>query len=71
KVTGSGISGVGTLGIFLVAQCPACASLGAFFLPVGAIAFIGQNTVWLNLLSIGLILFTLHYLGAFAPEKGH
>ena len=34
KAGAAGSSGAGTLGIFLVAQCPACASLGALFLPV-------------------------------------
>jgi len=69
RVKGSGISGIGTIGIFLVAQCPACASLGALFLPLGALTFLTEYTVWLNVLSIFLMLFTLHYLGAFLPEK--
>ena len=69
KMGGGGVSGLGTIGIFFIAQCPACASLGAFFLPVATLSFIGQNTIWLNLLSIGLMVFTLHYLGAFLPEK--
>lgn len=69
RAQGSGVSGIGTIGIFLVAQCPACASLGALFLPVGALAVLAEYTVWLNVLSILLMLFTLHYLGAFLPEK--
>lgn len=64
----TGFHGIGTIGIFLVAQCPACASLGALFLPIGAITFFTQYAVWLNLLSIGLLLFTLHYLGAFQSK---
>ena len=69
KMGGGGVSVFGTIGKFFIAQCPACASLGAFFLPVASLSFIGQNTIWLNLLSIGLMVFTLHYLGAFLPEK--
>ena len=69
KTTGTGISGIGTIGIFLIAQCPACASLGALFLPVSAVTFFTQYAVGINVLSIGLLLFTLHYLGAFTPMK--
>ena len=65
KAKGTGVSGLSTIGIFLVAQCPACASLGVFFLPLSAVTFLGEYAEWLNILSIGLLLFTLHYLGAF------
>ncbi len=68
RTNATGVHSIGTLGIFLVAQCPACASLGALFLPIGAITFFTQYAVWLNLLSIGLLLFTLHYLGAFQSK---
>lgn len=53
------------LGLF-VAQCPACASLGVLLLPATVFTsiFVKYNTV-INLLSIGLLLFTLNYLGAF------
>ncbi len=69
RAKGSGVSGIGTIGIFLVAQCPACASLGALFLPVSALTFLAEYTVWLNVVSILLMLFTLHYLGAFLPDE--
>jgi hypothetical protein len=69
KAKGTGASGLSTIGIFLVAQCPACASLGAFFLPLSAVTFLGQYAEWLNLASIGLMIFTLNYLGAFEREK--
>ncbi|MEK6902609.1 MAG: hypothetical protein AABX02_03415 [archaeon] len=68
RTQATGVHGIGTLGIFLVAQCPACASLGALFLPIGAITFYTQYAAWLNLLSIGLLVFTLHYLGAFQSK---
>ena len=68
RAKGGGLSGAGTLGIFLVAQCPACASLGALFLPLSTLTIIGEYTIWLNAASILLVLFTLHYLGAFRPE---
>ncbi len=69
RAKGTGASGIGTIGIFLVAQCPACASLGALFLPVSAITFFSEYAVWINLVSIGMMLFTLHYLGAFGKTK--
>ncbi len=69
QAKGTSVSGIGTIGIFLIAQCPACASLGALFLPLSAITFLTQYAVWINLLSIGLLVFTLHYLGAFTEEK--
>lgn len=65
RIKGSGTSSLSTLGIFLVAQCPACASLGALFLPLSAITFINTWGWAINLLGIGLLLFTLNYLGAF------
>lgn len=65
KVSGAGTSSAGTIGLFLVAQCPACASLGALFLPLSAITFIGYFGWLINLVGVGLLLFTLHYLGAF------
>lgn len=69
KIQGGSASGIGTLGIFLIAQCPACASLGALFLPVSAISFFSEYAVELNLLSIGLLLATLYHLGAFERAK--
>ncbi len=65
KISGAGGSGAGTAGLFLVAQCPACASLGALFLPIGAISFLAEYGWAINLFSIGLLFFTLNYLGAF------
>ena len=65
RLNASGAGGIGTIGIFLIAQCPACASLGALFLPLSAITFIGVYTIPLNMLSIALLAFTLYYLGAF------
>jgi len=68
KTVAASGSGIGTLGLFLVAQCPACASLGALFLPVSAFTFISQLSTVLNIISIALLLFTLNYLGAFKKE---
>ncbi len=65
KIKGAGTTGIGTFGIFLVAQCPACASIGALFLPFSAIAFIADYSWAFNLLGSGLLLFSLNYLGAF------
>lgn len=69
QAKGTGVSGLSTIGIFLVAQCPACASLGALFLPLSVVSFFGEYAEWLNIASIALMLFTLHYLGAFEPAK--
>jgi len=53
---------------FLVAQCPACASIGALFLPLSILTvFIKYSTV-INIISIALLLFTLNYLGAFKND---
>ena|SRR3972149_1934196 len=68
KTTGAGTSGLGTIGLFLVAQCPACASLGALFLPI-SVSVVFTTLSWLiTLASIGLMLFTLNYLGAFKKK---
>ena len=68
KATGAGTSSVATVSSFLVSQCPACTSLGAALLPVGAATFLAQIGPYLNILSIGLMLFTLNYLGGFKRE---
>ena len=65
KVKGTGTSSISMLGMFLVAQCPACASLGILFLPASAMFFLAQYSWLVNLISIALLLFTLNYLGAF------
>ena len=61
----SASGGIGTFITFLVAQCPACASLGALFLPLSIVSFFTVYSFWINLLGIGFLLFTLNYLGAF------
>lgn len=70
KVKGAGSSSIGTLGLFLVAQCPACASLGALFLPLSATIFLTQFSWLLNLVGIGLLLVTINYLGGFKKIEG-
>lgn len=65
KSGGIGASSAGTFGVFLVAQCPACASIAALFLPVSVGLFLG-NFGWLITLSgIAMIIFTINYLGGF------
>ncbi|MEK6941241.1 MAG: hypothetical protein AABW85_00060 [archaeon] len=68
KFSGAGASGIGTFGLFFVSQCPACASLGTLLLPISVAGFLSEFSWLLNLLSIGLLLFTLNYLGAFKKE---
>lgn len=65
KVTGIGAGSGGMFGLSMVSQCPACASLGALFLPVSLTAAFAQFSWVINLLAIFLMLFTLRYLGAF------
>ncbi len=50
---------------FFVAQCPACASLGTLLLPVSAVTALVQFGWIINLASIGLLIFTINYLGGF------
>ncbi len=68
KAKGAGTSSVATISSFFVSQCPACTSLGAVLLPVGAATFLTQIGPYLNILSITLMLFTLNYLGGFKRE---
>jgi hypothetical protein len=65
KLSGTGTSSIGTIGLFFVSQCPACASFSALFLPVSAIIFLTQYSWLLTLGSIGLLVLALNYLGAF------
>lgn len=65
KVKGAGSTSIGTIGLFLVAQCPACASLGALFLPLSAVIFLAEYSWLINLAGIGLLLFTVYHLGGF------
>jgi len=65
NVKGMGTSSGATFGLFFVAQCPACASLGALFLPVSVMGVLTQFGWLINLVGIGLLLFTINYLGGF------
>ncbi len=65
SIKGVGTGSGATLTTFLIAQCPACASLSALFLPLSAVGFFTKYSVYINLFSIILLLFTLRYLGAF------
>lgn len=65
----TGSTSAATVISLLVAQCPACASLGAFFLPFSILSFIGRFNILFDLLSIGLLLFTINYLGGFKNIK--
>ncbi len=60
---------LGSIVAFFVVQCPACASLGALFLPISAISILTIYSPIINLASIGLLLLTLHLLGAFKPAQ--
>ncbi len=65
KTKGAGASSLATIAAFFVAQCPACASLGALLLPIGTVTFLAQISPAVNLISIGIMLFTIRYLGGF------
>jgi hypothetical protein len=68
KLGGAGTTGIGTTGLFFVIQCPACVSFVTLFLPFSVIGFLSQYSWLISLFSIGLLLFTLNYLGAFKKE---
>lgn len=65
KIKGVGASSGATFGLFMVAQCPACASLGVLLLPASAVGILTQFGWLINLTAIGLLLFTINYLGGF------
>lgn len=65
KLKGLEASSAGTLGMLVAAQCPACTYVGVMLLPVSAAGFLSQYNWIISLLSIGLLLFALNYLGAF------
>lgn len=64
-----GASSSATLIGLFVAQCPACASLGALLLPASVFTaiFVKYSTL-VNLLGVGLLLFTIHHLGGFKKQ---
>lgn len=65
KAKGVGLSSSASGVSFFVAQCPACASLGALFLPVSVMGVFTKFSWVINLVSIGLLLFVINYLGGF------
>ncbi|QQG38661.1 MAG: hypothetical protein HYS32_03585 [Candidatus Woesearchaeota archaeon] len=69
KVKGAGTTSIPTLGLFFVSQCPACASLGALLLPVSTVGVLTKYSWLINLVAIGLLLFTINYLGGFRKER--
>ena len=69
RIHGGALHSIGTVGALLIAQCPGCATFTALFLPVSAIGFLTQFSLLLNFITIGLLVFTLHYLGAFSAEE--
>jgi len=66
-----GASGAATFIGMFVAQCPACASLGALLLPAGAAAFVVHNGIWLNAIAAALLLFTIFHLGGLRSNKSN
>lgn len=65
----AGASGAATFTGFLVAQCPACASLGTLLLPASVFQVFVKYSPVINLASIALLLFTIHYLGGFRKSR--
>jgi len=65
KAKGAGTSGSATVIGLFIAQCPACASLGALLLPASVLTFFVKYSTALNFVTIGLLLFTINYLGGF------
>ncbi|GEM_PF-1718738 len=69
KIKSGATTSIGTIAGFLVAQCPACASFTSLLLPASAAGFFLEYSVPLSVLSILLLIFTLHYLGAFQKTE--
>lgn len=66
SIRGSSAPGLaGTIGGFFVLQCPSCAVLLSFFMPLNAIIFIATYNTWLTLGTIALMLLAVHLLGGF------
>lgn len=64
KKTIGASSGATLLGL-LIAQCPACASLGVLLLPFSVISFLTGLTTLINIINIAVLLFVINYLGGF------
>lgn len=62
---GAGSGGAGSLLAILIPQCSACLSLAVLFLPIGAVAMFGTYSTVLNLISLGLLVLSIHLLGGF------
>lgn len=61
-----GTGSAATFGGFLVAQCSACASIGALILPSSVfLSVFVKYSILINIISIGLMIFTIYYLGGF------
>lgn len=56
---------IGVIVSFFVVQCPACASLGALFLPISVLGVLTVFSIPITLASIALLLVTLFRLGGF------
>ena len=65
KIKGAGTASIPTLGLLFVAQCPACTSFAILFFPLTTVVFISQIGWVISLIAVGMLLFTLNYLGAF------
>jgi len=65
KRGGIGANSAGTFAVFMVAQCPACVSIGALFLPLSAVLFVANFGWLINIIGIAMLLFTINYLGGF------
>ncbi|MCX6803080.1 MAG: hypothetical protein NTY48_00750 [Candidatus Diapherotrites archaeon] len=69
KVESAGSSALTFIGVFLISQCPSCATLGLLLIPISAASFILQYNWAITLISIIILLFTLNYSGAFQKDN--
>ncbi|RME18036.1 MAG: hypothetical protein D6797_01230 [Bdellovibrio sp.] len=65
KARGVGFSSIAGGGVFFVAQCPACISLATLLLPASIAPLFITNGWAINLISIGIAVYAIHYLGGF------
>lgn len=61
----TGSLGFGSILAIFTSQCSACVSLATLFLPLSAISLLVKYNTLFNLISIGILLFSIYIVGGF------
>ena len=61
----TGSLGLGSILAIFTSQCSACVSLATLFLPLSAISLLVKYNTFFNLISIGILLFSIYLVGGF------